>query len=171
MGLISYTKIKDGDSATGTLFNSPLETIYNEFNGNIGSVNIANNAVTGSKIADATVTPAKLDTSQKFTLVATDTIVSSSTITPTTSVDMFTVTALAAAADVEAPTGVPIEGQTLLLRIKDNGTTRALTWNAIYRPVAVELPADTVASKIMYVGAVYNSTEVKWDVVAVGIEE
>ena len=171
MGLISYTKIKDGDSATGTLFNSPLETIYNEFNGNIGSVNLANNAVTGAKIADASITPAKLDSTQKYTLVATDTIVSASTITPTTSVDMYTVTALATAADVAAPTGTPIEGQTLLIRIKDNGTARALTWNAIYRAVGTELPTTTTASKIMYIGAVYNSTEVKWDVVAVGIEE
>lgn len=171
MGLISYTKIKDGDSATGSLFNSPLETIYNEFNGNIGSVNIQNSAITGAKIADSTITPAKIDTSQKFTFMASDVTSTTTTLTPTTSKDLYIVTAQASGLTIAAPTGTPVHGQTLLLRIKDDGSARAITWNAVYRAVGVELPTTTVASKVVYIGAIWNDTESKWDVIAVGAEE
>ena len=51
---------------------------------------------------------------------------SSATSTPTAdTVDMWTVTALAASDTFAAPTGTPTNGQTLLIRIKDNGTARA----------------------------------------------
>jgi hypothetical protein len=171
MGLISYTKIKDGDNATGNLFNAPLETLYNEFNGNIGSVNIQNSAITGAKIADSTITPAKLDLTQKFTFITTETTTSTATLTPTTSKDMYILTAQAAGLTIAAPTGTPLEGQALILRIKDNGTARALSWNAAYRAVGVELPTTTVINKVAYIGALWNSTESKWDVIAVAIQE
>jgi hypothetical protein len=167
MGLISYTKIKDGDNATGGLFNSPLETIYNEFNGNVGSVNIQNNAITGAKIADSTITPAKIDTTQKFTFVVSESTTSTATLTPTTSKSMYILTAQAATVTINAPTGTPLEGQTLMFRFKDNGTARTLTWNAIYRAVGVTLPTATVANKTVYIGCIWNATESKWDAIAV----
>lgn len=40
--------------------NANLDTIYNEFNGNISAANLASNAVTTAKIADSNVTTAKL---------------------------------------------------------------------------------------------------------------
>jgi hypothetical protein len=84
--------------------------------------------------------------------------------------DVFTVTALAQAAEFGIPTGTPVNGQKLIIRIKDDGTARALTWNAIYRTIGVLLPSTTVLSKTHYVGCVYNSTDTKWDVLAVGQE-
>lgn len=171
MGLISYTKIKDGDSATGSLFNTPLETIYNEFNGNIGSVNLQDNSVTGAKIANSTITPAKIDTTQKFTFVASEVSTTETTLTPTAGKDLYALTAQTSSVTIAAPTGTPVQGQTLLLRIKDDGSARAITWNAVYRAVGVELPTTTVASKILYVGAVWNDTESVWDVIAVGQAE
>jgi phenylalanyl-tRNA synthetase beta subunit len=98
-------------------------------------------------------------------------IASSATITPTIDIDdQYSVTALAAAATIAAPTGTPLEGQKLTIRIKDNGTARALTWNAIYRIIGVTLPTTTVANKLMYIGCIYNSTDTKWDVVSVAQE-
>lgn len=100
-----------------------------------------------------------------------DTVASASTVTPTGDAsDLYTVTALAAAATIAAPSGTPVNGQKLLLRIKDNGTARALTWNAIYRIVGVVLPTTTVISKTTYVGCIYNSADTKWDVIAVATE-
>ena len=100
-----------------------------------------------------------------------DTVASASTVTPTGDAsDLYTVTALAAAATIAAPSGTPVNGQKLLLRIKDNGTARALTWNAIYRIVGVTLPTTTVISKTTYVGCIYNSADTKWDVIAVATE-
>lgn len=97
------------------------------------------------------------------------TLVSNSTITPPSdSYDIYTVTALATAATFAAPTGTPTQGQTLLIRIKDDGTARALSWNAIYREgTDVLLPTTTVVSKTIYVGLIYNSTDSKWDLVMV----
>jgi len=96
-------------------------------------------------------------------------IASSATPTPNGDItDIYTVTALAEAAVFAAPTGTPQNGQTLLIRIKDNGTARALSWNAIYRAgVDIALPTTTVLSKTLYVGFVYNSTDTKWDLVMV----
>lgn len=92
-----------------------------------------------------------------------------SNATPTPNGDLYDVhllTAQAAAAAFAAPTGTPLEGQRLLIRIKDNGTARALAWNAIYRQVGMALPTTTVIGQTMYIGFLYNSTDSKWDLVA-----
>lgn len=99
------------------------------------------------------------------------TTASSSTPTPSADDhDMYTVTALAAGATFGAPTGTPVDGQKMTLRIKDNGTARTLAWNAIYRAIGVNLPTTTVISKTIYIGMVYNSADTKWDVLAVSQE-
>lgn len=85
-------------------------------------------------------------------------------------VDIYTVTALAADITINAPSGTPTQGQTLLIRLKDNGTGRLITWNAIFRAIGVTLPATTTANKTMYVGCIYNTTDSKWDVVSVNEE-
>jgi hypothetical protein len=68
---------------------------------------------------------------------------------------------------IAAPTGTPTDGQKLIIRILDNGTARALTWNAIFRVVGTILPTTTVVSKTTYVGAIYNVAAVRWDVIGV----
>lgn len=83
------------------------------------------------------------------------------------SYDVFTVTAQAEAVTFAAPSGTPDNGQTLVIRIKDNGTARAITWNAIFRDGDVSLPTTTVLSQTMYCGFMYNSTDTKWDCLAV----
>lgn len=96
---------------------------------------------------------------------------SASTITPTGDTsDQYNVTALAANATIAAPSGTPKNGQRLILRIKDNGTARTLTWNAIYRSVGAPLPSTTVISKTLYVDMVYNTADTKWDVMDVMLE-
>jgi hypothetical protein len=95
-------------------------------------------------------------------------VASAATITPTSDAsNQYNVTALAVPATFAAPSGSPVDGQKLLLRIKDNGTARALTWNAIYRAIGTALPTTTVATKTTYVGCIYNSADAAWDVVAV----
>ena len=91
------------------------------------------------------------------------------TITPNAgTTDQYELTALASALTIAAPTGSPVDGQKLIIRILDNGTARALTWNAIYRIVGTTLPTTTVVSKTLYVGCIYNTvTTATWDVIAV----
>lgn len=100
------------------------------------------------------------------------TVASAGTITPTGDAsDQYNVTALAGAATIAAPSGTPGNGQRLMLRIKDNGTSRALTWTTSaggYRAMSgVTLPTATTAGKQSYIGCVYNSADGFWDVVAV----
>lgn len=95
---------------------------------------------------------------------------STGALTPSAAYAQHQVTALAAALTINAPTGGPIDGQGMLFRFKDNGTARALTWNAIFRVIGVTLPVTTVVSKTMYIGCKYNAADNKWDVLAVGQE-
>lgn len=84
--------------------------------------------------------------------------------------DIAIQTALAGALTINAPSGTPTQGQPLTGRIKDNGTARAITWNAIWRAMGITLPTTTVISKTLYFIAIYNSTDSKWDVVGLGQE-
>lgn len=93
---------------------------------------------------------------------------STSAITPDISAyDQYAVTALATALQINAPTGTPVDGNKLIFRILDNGTTRALTWNGTYTVVGTTLPTATTPNKITYVGCIYNAANTRWDVVAV----
>lgn len=96
---------------------------------------------------------------------------SSATPTPDADVyDTYCLTALAEAAVFGAPTGTPVNGQKLMIRILDNGTARGLTWNAIYVARGAALPSTTVLGKYMYLGFSYNSAATTWDCVAVSNE-
>lgn len=99
------------------------------------------------------------------------TVVSSATPTPDADAhDEYTVTALAVNAVFAAPTGTPVEGQPLMIRIKDAGVSKTLGFNAIYRIIGTTLPAATVANKTVYVGCIYNAADSKWDVLGVNQE-
>lgn len=96
------------------------------------------------------------------------TVANSATPTPDADTnDIYTVTALAQAATFGAPTGTPTNGQSLIIRVLDNGTARALAFNAIYRFSSdLSAPTTTVLSKTLYIGFIYNSAVPKWDCVA-----
>ena len=107
---------------------------------------------------------------KRKTIVSTidNTVSSSATLTP--NVDEYeqeTITALSTALTINAPTGTATNGLKLVLRITDNGTNRALTWNAIFEVIGVTLPTTTTANKTIYVGLIYNATATKWNVVAI----
>ena len=75
-------------------------------------------------------------------------------------------TAMASATTIASPTGAPVQGQSLIIRLKDDGTARAITWNAIFRGIGITLPTTTTANKLLYIGCMYNSTDTKWDIIA-----
>jgi len=99
---------------------------------------------------------------QRVTAVA-----STATLTPNAdTTDIAAVTAQAAGLTIAAPTGTPVDGQRLTIRICDNGTTRALTWNAAYVEFAAgQLPVDTIANKTIYAIFWYNSSSMAWELV------
>jgi hypothetical protein len=93
---------------------------------------------------------------------------SASSLTPDISAsDVYAYTALAAGLTINAPTGTPLDGDKLIFRLLDNGTSRALTWNGTYTVIGVTLPTATTISKTTYVGCIYNANNTRWDVIAV----
>lgn len=88
--------------------------------------------------------------------------------------DVYDITALAGNLTINADAGTPVNGQRILFRIKDSGVIRNLTWTTgttkAFREIGVLLPTATAASKVVYVGAFYNSNDARWDVIAVGQE-
>lgn len=103
-----------------------------------------------------------------------DTIASAATITPTADTcDVYTVTALATNPTFAIPSGTPVNGQKLMIRIKDNGSSRTMSWTTTaggYRVIGTVLPTTTTINKTIYVGCVYNSDAGYWDVVGIASE-
>lgn len=92
---------------------------------------------------------------------------STSSITPDiSSYDQYCVTAQAATLTINAPIGTPVDGDKLIFRILDNGTSQTLSWNATFTAIGVTLPTATTISKTTYVGCIYNANNTRWDVVA-----
>ncbi len=79
--------------------------------------------------------------------------------------DEFIITAQAGALEFNNPSGTPTPGQVILVRIKDDGTARALTYDTQYRAIGIALSSTTVISKTLYLALVWNSTDSKVDVV------
>jgi len=77
--------------------------------------------------------------------------------------DQYQLTAVANATTFTV-TGTPVAGQKLIVRVKDAGTTKNLTWTGFTARGATP-PAATTAGKTHYVGCIYNATASTWDVV------
>ena len=99
------------------------------------------------------------------------TVTTSATPTPNADTqDQYNVTALAEPCTFGAPTGTPVNGQKLIIRIKPDATPRVIGWNAIYDERGAVLPIITVANKYIYVGLIYNAAATTWDCLAVAEE-
>lgn len=93
------------------------------------------------------------------------------TLTPDVGLyDQVCLTGQSSSLTVAVPTGTPTDGQKLIFRFKDNGTGRSIAWNSVYRAIGVTRPTTTVASKLLYVGCIYNTVDSNWDMVAVSQE-
>jgi len=84
--------------------------------------------------------------------------------------DQFEITAQAGDLKFNNPGGTPLGGQKLIIRIKDNGTARALTYDTQFRAMGNALPSTTVVNKTLYLGLIFNATDTKWDLVALAQE-
>lgn len=97
------------------------------------------------------------------------TVTTMTTLTPSAFVNQFNMTAQESTLEIDNPISTDlIDGQNLLIRIKDNGTTRSINWGTSYRAIGVTLPNATVSGKVMYMGAKWNADDAKFDVISVG---
>lgn len=139
-----------------------------------GSHNISN-MISGGSVLDEDTFSSDSDEAiptQQSTksYVGNQTIITSSA-TPTPTGDRkrneLYISSLAVAAEIQAPSGTPANGNIVIIRIKDNETARALTYDPIYRAIGVILPTTTTISKTLYMAGQYNSADSKWDILAV----
>ena len=176
LGNVDNTSDATKNAAAVTLTNKTLTTpVINSptgiVKGDVGLGNVDNTSDTTKNSASATLTNKDVSGTSN-TLIKRSTATSSATPTPTGDGDFnhYSLTALAANAVFAAPSGTPKEGNKLVIRVTPDATPRTLGFNAIYRAIGVSLPATTIASKTFYLGAVYNSTDSVWDVVAYGVQ-
>jgi len=93
-------------------------------------------------------------------------VASNATVTPNSDTDdAVIITAQAAGLTLANPSGTPVQGQPMIIRIKDNATARAITFGSQYRGIGAALPTTTTISKTLYISMIYNSTDVRWDVI------
>jgi hypothetical protein len=119
-------------------------------------------------VAIPTISSTNTFTNKRITARVT-TITSSATPTINTDdCDAVTITALATAITSLTTnlSGTPTDFQKLIIRIKDNGTARAITWGASFVAKGVALPTTTVISKLLTVGFIYDTVAASWGCVA-----
>jgi hypothetical protein len=92
-------------------------------------------------------------------------VASSATVTATSTNDIVTITAQAVGLTLANPTGTFTEGQSLIIRVKDNGTARTIAYGANFRAIGVTAPTTTVINKTTYIGCIFNSTDTKFDII------
>ena len=174
------TDIVEAANATSTVdLTADVTGILPAANGGTGNAYfLVSGPTTSTKtytFPDASTSIAGLTTTQTLTnkrvTPRVTSISTGTTITPDSdSYDQYNVTALGTAAVISTPSGSPTNGQKLIIRLRDNGTSRALTWSGAYRPIGTLLPTTTIATKTIYVGCVYNTEAGFWDAVAVAEE-
>lgn len=95
-------------------------------------------------------------------------VTSASTITPSLpTYQGIKVTAQAEGLTIANPTGTIGEMDRFMIRIKDDGTSRSLSFGTEYRAIGVTLPSATTISKTLYMEIIRNATDSKWDVILV----
>lgn len=65
-------------------------------------------------------------------------------------------------------TGTPTSGQVLIMRIKDDGTARTISWGTSFKAEGVPLPTTTVISKQLTVAFLWNGST--WGCVGSAVE-
>lgn len=88
-------------------------------------------------------------------------MVTTVTITPDlTHAEHYIITALGGALTVVNPIGNPRDADAISIRIKDDGTVRAITWGSEFRG---SMFTATVVGKTHYAMFRRNTAETKWD--------
>jgi hypothetical protein len=164
-------KFEASSSGAGTKHSLQLidgtESVAGRFLKNVTTSGKANWATLA--ISDVTSLQASLDA--KSTYVPRAWVITSNPgITFSDSYDIVTITALATGLIIYNTVSAFAEGYPLMIRIKDNGTAKSLTFGSKFRGIGITLPSTTVANKTIYLGMIYNSTDDKWDVLGLNQE-
>lgn len=169
---IGKTQFNNTLSTTDTLKTDKI-TSYSA-----GSINIQDDVIIDSSltVTGTTVLNATDSTGKLYGRIVPRWSSEVSSATPTINTDKYdcySITALATAITSMTTniSGTPLNFQKLLIRIKDDGTARAITWGASFASGIVTLPATTVLGKTLTTLLIYNSVSGKWVCQASGSEQ
>jgi len=152
-GLITTTSAYQANSGAGLI--SLSSSLTSAYQANVGAGLIAT-ASAAQTLTNKRIDPRVLSTTS-----------SASAVTPDISAyDIYAWTAQAATLTINAPIGTPLNGDKLIFRILDNGTSQTLSWNATFTAMSATLPTVTTPNKMTYVGCIYNAANTRWDVIA-----
>jgi hypothetical protein len=125
----------------------------------------ANLTVSGNAVITGSITPSGVITPRIQSVASTSTAPNSNTA------DIYELAIGASTiASFPAPSGSPIDGQKLIIRIIPSGAVTITAWNAAYRVIGTTLPTSLTSAKTTYVGCIYNTASSTWDVIAVGTQ-
>lgn len=101
-------------------------------------------------------------------------LVGTSTATLTPNIDtnnIYELNAQAVGLTIANPTGTPQDGDVILFRIKDNGTSQTIALGTAYTNVSgLDTPTATTISKWGYIGAMYNAGAAKYQIISITTE-
>jgi hypothetical protein len=163
----AYTRPQTTDQTSSPSHAGQHDNAYDAIEALEAKVGIDSSAVTTShdyKLARILTTAQAVSSTKRVT-----TITSHATPTINTdNCDCVTITAQAEAITSMTTnlSGTPTNFQTLIFRIKDDGTARAITWGASFVAKGVALPTTTVISKLLTVGFIYDTVLSTWGCVA-----
>lgn len=150
-----------GSSKDTNLYRSDTNTLKTDDNLIVAGASTAANSA-------ATIDATQTLTNKRVTPRAGSTSSSATPTINTDNVDTYSITALAT--DITSFTtnlsGTPTNFQKLIIRIKDDGAARAITWGASFVAKGVTLPTTTVISKLLTVGFIYDTVAGTWGCVA-----
>jgi hypothetical protein len=165
---VNGTSVALGASATITAVNPQTLTIGTGLSGTSYNGSAATTVSIDSTVA--TLTGTQTLTNKRINPRAVNAPATSGTLTINgDTTDLFVAEGLTGAITLAQPSGTPVNGQKLLIRLKDDGTARGITWttsSGAFREIGITLPTTTVLGKVTYVGCVYNSADNFWDAVA-----
>jgi hypothetical protein len=116
-------------------------------------------------VAVPTISSTNTLTNKRITQRVTTTTDDATAVINIDTCDVYQLSAIANATEFTT-TGTPTDGQKLIIRLKDAGVSKALTWTG-FTAIGVTLPAATTAGKWHYVGCIYNLAATAWHAVAV----
>jgi len=145
-------------------------TVEHNDDGTHGAVTATSLTVGG--VTAATISGTQTLTNKRITKRVTTIASAAEPTVNTDNCDAVTITAQAVAITSMTTnlSGTPTNFQSLIYRILDDGTNRAITWGASFTAKGVALPTTTTASKLLTVGFLYNTVTSLWECVA-SVEE
>lgn len=112
-----------------------------------------------------------IETFSKLELSVSEIASQSAPLTPDFSTyDIYIFTAQALGLVIGNPTPNPTKPKGFMFRIKDDGTSRTISWGTSFKSYGDTLPTSTTAGKTTYVSGITNPTDGSYDVISVKTE-